>query len=116
MTAVAGEVADGFAAHMFSTSRYLDDVLRPALARGGASASRTAPPVMLPLVVGRDRASLAAYMTVYCVPSYRRAPHATGLPGERGAILAAISDRRRPQAPKILEADCLYHLAAPTLD
>ncbi len=95
MTAVAGEVADGFAAHMFSTSRYLDDVLRPALARGAARASRTAPPVMLPLVVGRDRASLAAYMTVYCVPSYRRVLDASGLTAEMDAILAAIADRRR---------------------
>src|SRR5712691_11362246 len=36
MTAVAGEVADGFAAHMFCTPTYLDTILRPALARGAA--------------------------------------------------------------------------------
>jgi probable F420-dependent oxidoreductase len=34
MTAVAGEVADGFLCHGFTTERYLRDVTRPALARG----------------------------------------------------------------------------------
>ena len=116
MTAVAGEVADGFAAHMFSTARYLDEVLRPALATGAARTGRAAPPVLLPLVVGRDRASLAAYMTVYCVPSYRRVLDASGLSAEMDAILAAISDRRRNEAAKILEAHVLDQLAATTLD
>jgi len=116
MTAVAGEVADGFAAHMFSTPSYLDDVLRPALAKGAARAGRAAPPVMLPLVVGRDRASLAAYLTVYCVPSYRRVLDASGLTEEMDAILAAIADRRRTEAAKILEAHVLDHLAATTID
>jgi len=116
MTAVAGEVADGFAAHMFSTTRYLDEILRPALAKGSARADRPAPPVVLPLVVGRDRASLAAYMTVYCVPSYRRVLDASGLGAEMDAILAAIADRRRTDAAKILEAHVLDHLAATTLD
>jgi len=116
MTAVAGEVADGFAAHMFSTARYLDDVIRPALATGAARAGRAAPPVMLPLVVGRDRASLAAYMTVYCVPSYRRVLDASGLTDEMDAILAAIADRRRTEAARILDAHVLDHLAATTLD
>ena len=72
MTAVAGEVADGFAAHMFCTPTYLDRILRPALARGAARANRSAPPVLMPLVVGRDRASLALQMTTYTVPAYRR--------------------------------------------
>jgi len=116
MTAVAGEVADGFAAHMFSTARYVDEVLRPALAKGAARADRAAPPVTLPLVVGRDRASLAAYMTVYCVPSYRRVLDSSGLGEEMDAILAAIADRRRTEAAKILEAHVLDHLAATTLD
>jgi probable F420-dependent oxidoreductase len=34
MTAVAGEVADGFLCHGFTTERYLREVTRPALARG----------------------------------------------------------------------------------
>jgi probable F420-dependent oxidoreductase len=35
MTAVAGEVADGFLCHGFTTERYLREVTRPALARHG---------------------------------------------------------------------------------
>jgi probable F420-dependent oxidoreductase len=116
MTAVAGEVADGFAAHMFSTSRYVDEVLRPALAKGAKRAGRAAPPVLLPLVIGRDRASLAAYLTVYCVPSYRRVLDASGLGAAMDAILAALADRRRTEAAKILEAHVLDHLAATTID
>ena len=116
MTAVAGEVADGFAAHMFSTPRYLDEVLRPALARGAARAGRPAPPVMLPLVVGRDRASLATYMSVYCVPTYRRVLDESGLKDEMDAILAAIAERRRTEAAKIMDARVLDHLAATTLE
>ncbi len=116
MTSLAGEVADGFAAHMFSTPRYLDEVLRPALARGAKRAGRSAPPVMLPLVVGRDRASLATYMTVYCVPAYRRVLDDSGLKDEMDAIMAAIADRRRSEAAKIVAERVLDHLAATTLE
>jgi probable F420-dependent oxidoreductase len=116
MTAVAGEVADGLAAHMFSTPAYLDQVLRPALARGATKAGRAAPPVLLPLVVGRDRASLAMYMTVYCVPAYRRVLDESGLKDEMDAILAAIADRRRTEAAKIVEAHVLDQLAVTTLN
>src|SRR5438309_9819752 len=45
MTAVAGEVADGFAAHMFCTRTYPHRILRPPLARGATRAKREAPPV-----------------------------------------------------------------------
>jgi probable F420-dependent oxidoreductase len=38
MTAVAGEVADGFLCHGFTTERYLREVTVPALARGRSSA------------------------------------------------------------------------------
>ncbi|HEV2240565.1 MAG TPA: TIGR03617 family F420-dependent LLM class oxidoreductase [Streptosporangiaceae bacterium] len=36
MTAVAGEVADGFLCHAFTTERYLREITRPALERGRA--------------------------------------------------------------------------------
>ena len=110
MTAVAGEVADGFAAHMFCTPTYLDQVLRPALARGAARANRAAPPVLLPLVVGRDRASLALQMTTYTVPAYRRVLDESGFRDEADAILAALADRRRTEAARIIEERCLDQL------
>src|SRR5258705_75180 len=103
MTAVAGEIADGFAAHMFCTPSYLDRVIRPALARGAARAKREAPPVHMPLVVGRDRASLALQMTTYTVPAYRRVLDESGLRDEADAILEAIADRRRTEAAAIVE-------------
>jgi probable F420-dependent oxidoreductase len=40
MTEVAGEVADGFICHPFTTERYLRDVTLPALARGRAKAGK----------------------------------------------------------------------------
>ncbi|HET8570052.1 MAG TPA: LLM class flavin-dependent oxidoreductase [Candidatus Limnocylindria bacterium] len=116
MGRVAGEVADGLAAHMFSTPRYLDEVLRPALADGAARAGRPVPRVVLPLVVGRDRASVAMYMTVYHVPAYRRVLDASGLGEEMDAILAAIADRRRTEAARIVDARVLDHLAATTIE
>ena len=116
MTAVAGEVADGFAAHMFCTPTYLDRILRPALARGATRAKREAPPVLLPLVVGRDRASLALQMTTYTVPAYRRVLDESGLREEADAILAAIADRRRSEAARIIEEHCLDQLGVAVLD
>ncbi len=41
MTEVAGEVADGFICHGFTTERYLREVTLPTLARGRAAAGRT---------------------------------------------------------------------------
>lgn len=117
MTAVAGEVADGFAAHMFSTPTYLDRVLRPAIARGAARAARPAPPpVLMPLVVGRDRASLALQMTTYTVPAYRRVLDESGLRDEADAILAALADRRRTEAARIIEERCLDQLGVAVID
>jgi probable F420-dependent oxidoreductase len=116
MTAVAGEIADGFAAHMFCTPTYLDRVIRPALARGAARANRDVPPVLMPLVVGRDRMSLALQMTTYTVPAYRRVLDESGLREEADAILAAIADRRRTEAARIIEAHCLDQLGVAVLD
>jgi len=116
MTAVAGEVADGFAAHMFCTPTYIDRIIRPALARGAARAKRDAPPVLMPLVVGRDRASLALQMTTYTVPAYRRVLDESGLREEADAILAAIAERRRTEAARIIEERCLDQLGVAVLD
>src|SRR5256714_5255769 len=116
MTAVAGEVADGFAAHMFCTPTYLDRIIRPALARGAARAKRDPPPGLMPLVVGRDRASLALQMTTYTVPAYRRVLDESGLRDEADAILAAIADRRRTEAARIIEERCLDQLGVAVLD
>jgi probable F420-dependent oxidoreductase len=67
MTEVAGEVADGFLCHGFTTRRYLDEVTMPALEKGRAKAGKTlegfelAGPMFV--VTGRDEAELAAAAT-----------------------------------------------------
>jgi hypothetical protein len=101
---------------MFCTPTYLDRILRPALARGATRAKRDAPPVLMPLVVGRDRSSLALQMTTYTVPAYRRVLDESGLREEADAILAAIADRRRTEAARIVEAHCLDQLGVAVLD
>jgi probable F420-dependent oxidoreductase len=65
MTEVAGEVADGFFFHAFTTRRYLDEVTLPALRRGRQAAGHpgldgfaVAGPAFV--TVGRDDAELAA--------------------------------------------------------
>jgi probable F420-dependent oxidoreductase len=64
MTTVAGEVADGFLAHGFTTERYLREVTIPALAEGRTRAGRTRDGfevVGSPLVAtGRTEEELAA--------------------------------------------------------
>lgn len=64
MTEVAGEVADGFLAHGFSTEKYLREVTIPALARGRAKAGKTMDgfELVVPgfVVTGNDDAELDA--------------------------------------------------------
>lgn len=63
MTEVAGEVCDGLLVHPFSTKRYLDERLIPALARGAERAGRPAGDVRLSLpclVATGDEAQIAA--------------------------------------------------------
>jgi probable F420-dependent oxidoreductase len=116
MTAIAGECADGFAAHMFSTEAYLDEVIRPALAEGAAMSGRPAPLVFLSIVVAPTREMLARQMTTYTVPGYRRVFDHSGLGAEADAILGAIADRRRGEAQKLIDEKILDLLAVTTLE
>ncbi|GAB2964012.1 LLM class F420-dependent oxidoreductase [Amycolatopsis acidiphila] len=63
MTEIAGEVADGFLCHGFTTERYLREVTLPALLRGREKAGRTAEGFEITgstmLVVGRTDEELA---------------------------------------------------------
>jgi probable F420-dependent oxidoreductase len=63
MTEVAGEVCDGLLVHPFSTRRYLDERLIPALARGAERAGRPAAGIRLSqpcLIATGDETQLAA--------------------------------------------------------
>jgi transposase len=70
----------------------------------------------MPLVVGRDRASLAIQMTTYTVPAYRRVLDESGLREEADAILAALAERRRSDAARIIDDHCLDQLGVAELD
>jgi probable F420-dependent oxidoreductase len=63
MTEVAGEVADGFICHGFTTRRYLDEVTLPALEKGRAKAGKTMEGFELSgpmfVVTGRDEDEMA---------------------------------------------------------
>jgi probable F420-dependent oxidoreductase len=64
MTEVAGEVADGFICHGFTTQRYLTEVTLPALEKGRAKAGKTMEGFELSgpmfVVTGRDEDEMAA--------------------------------------------------------
>ncbi len=64
MTEVAGEVADGFICHGFTTRRYLDEVTIPALEKGRSKAGKTMDGFELSgpmfVVTGRDEAEMVA--------------------------------------------------------
>ncbi|WP_309069582.1 TIGR03617 family F420-dependent LLM class oxidoreductase [Microbacterium sp.] len=63
MTRLAGEVADGFVAHAFTTREYLTEVSVPALARGRERSEITAPVELIALpfvIVGKDAGGRAA--------------------------------------------------------
>jgi len=63
MTRVAGEVADGFLCHGFTTRQYLDEVTLPNLAKGRAKAGKSMDGFQLAgpmfVVTGRDEAEMA---------------------------------------------------------
>jgi probable F420-dependent oxidoreductase len=67
MTEVAGEVADGFICHGFTTRRYLDEVTLPALEKGRAKAGKTLEGFELSgpmfVVTGRDDTEMEAAAT-----------------------------------------------------
>lgn len=64
MTEVAGEVADGFIAHAFTTEQYLREVTLPALRRGRKKAARPDDPVEFSattlIATGRDQTEFDA--------------------------------------------------------
>jgi probable F420-dependent oxidoreductase len=77
MTEVAGEVADGFMVHPFSTEKFMRDTTIPALRRGLARSSRTLADfeVSFPLMIAtddRERDALRPRLAFYgSTPAYK---------------------------------------------
>jgi probable F420-dependent oxidoreductase len=102
MIEVAGRVSDGLICHPTITSRYLDDVARPAIARGAARAGRSAGEVKLNGVIicsiagatGTARREAAAQIAFYVAPkAYGPVMEACGFGAEAAAIQAAFRAR-----------------------
>ncbi|GAA1264424.1 TIGR03617 family F420-dependent LLM class oxidoreductase [Saccharothrix xinjiangensis] len=77
MTEVAGEVADGFLCHSFTTERYLREVTLPALARGRAKADGLPPlEVQGPSLIAYDDRSVTGIRRLIAfygsTPAYRK--------------------------------------------
>lgn len=111
MTRVAGECADGFAAHMMTTERYLSEVVRPALALGAEAAGRTIPPILLQVVVARTREQAAKQFIAYTVPGYMRVLEHEGLAEAGAAVIGAAGEGRRAEAARIIDERYLDLLA-----
>jgi probable F420-dependent oxidoreductase len=110
MTRVAGEVADGLAAHPFSTEEYLREVLLPALDLGAAGAGRPRPRILLQLVVAPSREAAAAQMLAYTVPAYRRVLDHSGLGEAADEVMAASREGRRAQARELIDRHLIDRL------
>lgn len=114
MVEVAGRVSDGLICHPTLTDRYLDEVIRPAIARGAAKTGRSAQDVALKGVIicsisddpQQARREAAAQIAFYVAPkSYGPVMEASGFGAEAAAIqeafrnhdhesmIAAVSDR-----------------------
>ena len=99
MIEVAGRVGDGLICHPTITGRYLDDVARPAIARGAQRAGRAAGEVKLEGVVicsiaddtAAARREAAAQIAFYVAPkAYGPVMEASGFGAEAAAIRAAF--------------------------
>lgn len=114
MVEVAGRVSDGLICHPTLTDRYLDDVVRPAIARGADRNGRSPQDVALKGVIicsisddpQQARREAAAQIAFYVAPkSYGPVMEAAGFGAEAAAIqdafrnhdneamIAAVSDR-----------------------
>ena len=103
MTRVAGEVADGLAAHPFTTLEYVQQVLKPNLERGAREAGREAPTLLLQLVVTADREAAVRQMAAYCVPAYRRVLDHAGLGAVADEVFAATARGDRAAARSLVD-------------
>jgi alkanesulfonate monooxygenase SsuD/methylene tetrahydromethanopterin reductase-like flavin-dependent oxidoreductase (luciferase family) len=111
MVAIAGECADGLAAHPFTTPEYLGEVVRPALTRGAENAGRPVPKLLLQVVVAPDREAAVRQMTAYTVPAYRRVLDHAGLGDVADKVATAGREGRRSDARRLVDENVLDRLA-----
>jgi probable F420-dependent oxidoreductase len=123
MTEVAGEVADGFLCHGFTTRRYLDEVTLPALEKGRAKAGKTmegfevSGPMFV--VTGRDEAEMAAaakgvrgQIAFYgSTPAYRKVLDLHGWGDLQDELNRMSKDGRWAEMGELIDDDMLAEFA-----
>jgi probable F420-dependent oxidoreductase len=114
MTEVAGEVADGFLCHSFTTGRYLREVTVPALERGRAKAGKSLEGLeisSLPFVATNEEeiAEVKRQIAFYgSTPAYRKVLDLHGW-GELGDELHRLSRRQQWAEMTALISDDVLH-------
>jgi probable F420-dependent oxidoreductase len=123
MTEVAGEVADGFLVHPFSTPEFVREVTRPALARGAARVGRTLEdlevtwPVMV--VSGATEEAFAGALAVVrtqiafyaSTPAYRVVLDHHGCGDLQPELQHLTREGRWDEMPGLIDDDLLHLLA-----
>ena len=123
MTEVAGEVADGFLVHPFSTPEFVRDVTRPALERGAARAERSLDgfeitwPVMV--VSGTTEEAMATAHSIVrtqiafyaSTPAYRVVLEHHGLGDLQPELQRLTREGRWDDMPALVDDDLLALLA-----
>ncbi len=113
---LAGEVADGFLAHPFHSTRYLREVLLPAIEQGMAKTEReTRPALQVTAFVVTDQAEedfVRSQIAFYAsTPSYRRVMRLHGWE-ETAEQLSALAARGQWEAMPGLITDEMLHTFA----
>jgi len=121
LTALAGEVADGYIAHAFTNVAYQDKVTIPALERGLAQSGRTRADLWtmgyLLLAVGdtdeeqeRTVAHLRNQIAFYASsPMYHAVLDAIGYGDLQGELEAVVKQGRWSDLPDLVDDDVLDH-------
>jgi probable F420-dependent oxidoreductase len=123
MTEVAGEVADGFICHGFTTRRFLDEVTLPALEKGRAKAGKTMEGFELSgpmfVVTGRDDAEMAeaakgvrGQIAFYgSTPAYRKVLDLHGWGDLQGELNRMSKDGRWAEMGGLIDDEILAEFA-----
>jgi probable F420-dependent oxidoreductase len=123
ITEVAGEVADGYIPHSFTTVRYLQERTLPALSRGLSRSGRSlsdlviAAPVFvisgrtsedLAAAVAATRAQIAFYASE---PTYRPVLDLHGWAGVQDELLALLAAGRMAEMGEVIDDEMLHAFA-----
>lgn len=121
MVQVAGRVSDGLLGHPLFSARYVEDVVRPAIAEGQRRADRNGAPVELVGIVicaiaddaDQARREAAAQLAFYAAPkTYARVLDASGFGAVGEAVREAFAERDFPRMAAAVPEEMVNAMAA----